>query len=150
MKLQFIFLWCLLYLGLKPKHQFSILSTNMLTYNRVPACVFVFFSVICHFHSAFSCSDTAVFVLHILPHLVLSVEDDDVDDDYAEGVRLRLWTAAANVSNVYPPRWYMSMSNHGGWCRLGETPASSTRALTILPVEISGSKQEEWGKLMRI
>lgn len=26
---------------------------------------------------------TAVFVLHILPHLVLDGEDDDVDDDYA-------------------------------------------------------------------
>jgi hypothetical protein len=37
----------------------------------------------------------------------------DIDDDHAEGARLRLWTAAAKEL-LFIPRWYMSMKNHGG------------------------------------
>jgi hypothetical protein len=56
-------------------------------------------------------------------------DDDDDDDDHANGVRLRLWTAAINGPIVHPSGDIWVRRTVVEWYRQKKTPDSSTRAL---------------------
>jgi hypothetical protein len=94
------------------------------------------------------CSLSCAIVLRSpLPPTCLLLTANEAHSYFASTIRL--WTAATKESIVYSPGHIWACRTMVEWCRQ-KTTDSSTGALAILPIQSSGSKQEEMAKGMRI